>query len=103
MPDITESGAALVQRYRNERLIELAYEGHRYFDVRRWMIADQAYTNVKGVEIVYKLKPDNTTSATPTYTVKDVQNREWNARFYFMPIEQDELNRNVKLVQNPLY
>jgi len=103
MPDITESGAALVQRYRNERLVELAYEGHRYFDIRRWMIADQAYTNVKGVEIVYKLKPDNTTSPTPTYTVKDVQNREWNARFYFMPIEQDELNRNINLVQNPLY
>src|SRR5690606_11167929 len=39
MPDITETGAALKQRYQEERRIELVFEQHRYFDVRRWMIA----------------------------------------------------------------
>ena len=103
MPDITESGAALVARYRNERLIELAYEGQRFFDIRRWLIADQSYTNAKGIDILYKLNPDHTTYAPPIYTVKDVQDRAWNPRFYLFPIALDEVNRNDKLIQNPLY
>jgi starch-binding outer membrane protein, SusD/RagB family len=97
MPDITESGAALEERYRNERLIELAFEGQRYFDVRRWLIADQAYTNALGVEILHKF------NGTTTYTVKSVQERAWNPRFYLFPIQLNELNRNSALVQNPLY
>ena len=28
-------------RYRNERRVELAFEGHRYFDVRRWKILSE--------------------------------------------------------------
>ena len=103
MPDITESGTALVDRYRNERLIELAYEGQRFFDIRRWLIADQAYDNAKGIDILYKLNPDHATYGPPVYTVKDVQDRAWNQRFYLFPIALDELNRNNKLVQNPLY
>jgi hypothetical protein len=103
MPDVTESGQALINRYRHERQIELAYEDHRYYDVRRWMTAPQAYTNAKGVDVRYKLNPDKTTSATPTYSVIDAQQRAWNNRFYFLPINIDELNRNNKLIQNPLY
>ncbi|MGN6246893.1 MAG: RagB/SusD family nutrient uptake outer membrane protein [Ginsengibacter sp.] len=103
MPPITETGAALVERYRNERKIELAFEDQRYFDIRRWMIPEEGYTDVMAVQPVYKLNPDHTTAATPTYTRVDVQGREWNPRFYFLPIALDEMNRNDKLVQNPLY
>ena len=38
MPAINDAGDALLQRYRNERRIELVYEEHRYHDARRWMI-----------------------------------------------------------------
>ena len=102
MPDITESGQALLERYRNERRVELAFEDQRYFDVRRWMIADKAYTNAKGIEPRYKLV-NGTTSLSPTYIITDAQQRAWNPRFYFLPIQLDEINRNSKLVQNPLY
>ena len=103
MPDITESGAALVARYRNERLIELAYEGQRFFDIRRWLVADQSYTNALGIDILFKLNPDHITYAPPVYTVKSIQDRAWNPRFYLFPIALDEINRNGKLFQNPLY
>ena len=103
MPDITSSGDALRQACRHERRIELAYEDQRFFDVRRWMIAPQAYENAKGIEIRYKLNPDHTTSTTPTYTIMDIQERDWKDRFYFMPIKLDEMNRNDQLIQNPLY
>jgi len=104
MPDITESGQALVDRYRHERQIEMAYEDQRFFDVRRWLIADKAYTDAMGVEPRYKMDPTtHITATTPTYTVIDIQERAWNPRFYLLPISLDEINRNNKLIQNPLY
>ena len=103
MPDITESGQALVDRYRNERRIELAFEDHRYFDVRRWMIAPEAYQNAQGVSIRYKADANGNPIAPPTYTVIKAQDRGWNPRFYLFPIKLDEMNRNDKLIQNPLY
>jgi len=103
MPDVTESGQALVNAYRHERRIELAYEGHRFFDVRRWMIAEQAYTDVQGIDILYKLAPDHVTT-TPTYKViPSVIARAWKPSFYFLPIKLDEMNKNSALIQNPLY
>lgn len=103
MPEITETGAGLKEHYRNERRIELAFEDHRYFDVRRWMIADKAYLTAKGVEPRYKLLADKSTEKKPSFTVVDAQQRQWNPRFYFFPIKLDEINRNNLLVQNPLY
>lgn len=104
MPDITESGQALIDRYRNERRIELAFEDHRFSDVRRWMIAPAAYQNGMGVSILYKVDASGTNIISgPTYTVIKAQDRAWNPRFYFLPIKLDEMNRNPNLKQNPLY
>jgi hypothetical protein len=52
-PDITESGDALRQRYRHERRIELAYEDHRFWDVRRWAIGADAYHQTHAVSVKY--------------------------------------------------
>lgn len=104
MPDITESGQALVNRYRNERRVELAFEDQRFSDVRRWMIAPTAYQNATGVSIRYKVDASGTNViGGPTYTVIKAQDRAWNPRFYFLPIKLDEMNRNPNLKQNPLY
>ncbi len=72
MPDITESGAALKARYRNERRVEMAFEDQRFFDVRRWLIGSEAYHPVHGVDVVYKLNPDNTTATIPTITPVEI-------------------------------
>lgn len=45
MPPVTESGASLWDRLVNERRIEMAFEFVRYFDVRRWKVAD-FYENI---------------------------------------------------------
>ena len=103
MPDITETGTALLKRYQNERRVEMAYEEQRFFDVRRWMIASQVYSNARGVEATYKLNTDKTTAAKPTYKVIEVQQRAWVDRNYFLPIKLDEMNKNNKLIQNPGY
>lgn len=103
MPDITAGGAALLNQLRNERSIELAFEDHRYYDVRRWMTAPQAYQDAKGISIRQKTDAAGTPTGAPTYSIVNAQSRAWNPRFYLFPIKLDEINRNSKLIQNPLY
>lgn len=103
MPEVTESGDALKMRYRNERRVELAYENQRFFDVRRWLIADQAYHPMHGVSVLYPLNPDHTTAAIPTITPIVIQLGAWLDKSYFFPISRGEVNKNDKLVQNPKY
>ncbi len=99
LPDITESGDALKERYRHERQIELCYEQQRYFDIRRWMIAPEVIQNVQGIDIRY---PYGKTE--PTYTViESVQKRSWDNKSYLMPIYLDEIQKNDQLIQNPGY
>jgi hypothetical protein len=106
MPAISTSGSALVKSLQHERKIELAFEELRYFDIRRWMIAENAYADVKGIRIVYG-SPTSVSATygngTPTYSVEVVDNREWHTKSYFLPINRDEINKNYKLIQNPGY
>lgn len=103
LPPIHAAGKELRTRYRNERRIELALEDHRFFDVRRWMIGPEAYTHAEGIKIVHKLNADKKTTTSQYTKVPSIQSRSWHNRFYFLPIKLEELNRNDKLLQNPLY
>lgn len=116
MPAISESGDDLRQRYRNERRIELAYEEHRFFDARRWMIAPTTLgTKIRLIRIfgtlkpgkqvrVYKYDPESYTyTYTPSELDPGIENRQWLDKMYFISIHRDEMNRNDKLVQNPGY
>ncbi len=116
MPAITDAGAALVNRYRNERRIELAYEEHRYHDARRWMIpASTVGRGIKAIKVTATLKPGKSPNipykfdkSVYNYTYTPVDNTEnetrvWKDKMYFRPISKDEVSRNSKLVQNPGY
>jgi hypothetical protein len=103
MPDITSTGTTLMDDYRNERRIEMAYEDQRFFDVRRWMIGPEAYHDVHGVSIVYQLNPDHTTATIPTVTPIVIRPGSWDNKAYFFPITRNELNKNDKLIELPGY
>ncbi|MDX9881591.1 MAG: RagB/SusD family nutrient uptake outer membrane protein [Prolixibacteraceae bacterium] len=103
LPGLTEEGDALRQRYRNERRIELAFEEHRFYDVRRWVIGPDAYTGALAAKVVYKLNSDKTTATIPTVSHFLYESYSWNDKAYFLPILRDELNKNDALVQNPGY
>jgi hypothetical protein len=103
MPDVTESGDALRQRYRNERRIEMVYEDQRFFDVRRWLAGPDAYHAVHGVDIIYELNPDKTTATIPTITPVQLMTGAWLDKLYFFPISRGEMNKNDLLIQNPGY
>jgi starch-binding outer membrane protein, SusD/RagB family len=102
LPDLP-SGLSQVDmrtRIRNERRIELAYEEHRYFDVRRWKIASQE-ENEKALGISVK-KNDN---GTFTYTVKEaLTGKKFEEKHYWFPIPLDEINASGGAIeQNPGY
>lgn len=116
MPEITESGAALKDRYRNERRIEMMYEEQRYHDARRWMIAPTTLgRKITFINVAGKFKAGQKLNDTYrhdesiyeyTYTpiVDEAhENRTWLDKMYFLPITRDEMNKNTKLVQNPGY
>ncbi|MEZ2334325.1 RagB/SusD family nutrient uptake outer membrane protein [Mucilaginibacter sp. RCC_168] len=116
MPALTESGDALRQRYRNERRVEMVYEEQRYHDARRWMIAPTTLgRKLVFITITGTLKPGQTapspykhdeTIYNYTYTPvidNSIENRQWLDKMYFLPISLTEVNKNLKLIQNPGY
>lgn len=85
------------KRIRNERRVELAFEDHRFWDVRRWMIAEQTLgVPVRGMEIT------RVTDSTFIYNEKTVENRVFEPKMYFYPIPQAEIGI-TGWEQNPLW
>ena len=81
---------------RQERLIEFAFEGHRYNDLRRWKMADEFLNSpVRGWSVDESIESD-------FYTLRDVGFRSFSSpRDYLHPISIDELTINNNLIQNP--
>ena len=90
MPKFKEDGDAWVARYERERLVELAFENHRFWDVRRWKKGAQYFKTIQVANIDSNLK---LTRSTVT--------RQWDDKYNFYPIPQSELKKNPNLTQNP--
>jgi hypothetical protein len=94
---------------KQERKIELAFEGNRFFDLRRWNDAKTALSAQSGTAEgwhgyrfaydlaanKYKVEKISNVTGTPTPYFTDA--------FYYMPILQSRMNQNKNLVQNPGY
>ena len=81
----------------NERRIELAYEGHRFFDVRRWMIAEQTQNQqMHGMEV-------KRNGSAVTYNVFNVRKHNFTRAMYLWPIPLKEIAKSPELLQNPGY
>jgi hypothetical protein len=91
---ITLTAEKLRQLLRREREIELAFEGHRYYDNRRWLIAEREGGPKHGMNI---LKNENDGFWDESYTF---ETRFWDDKMYFIPINQTELDKNKALTQN---
>lgn len=99
LPDITASGDELLKKIQHERKIELAFEEHRYYDVRRWKIAEQTENKTeRRIHIVKDLA-----TGKKTYSFVDVQERKFLPQHYLMPIPRSEIQKNPLLDQNPDY
>lgn len=97
MPAIPETvtGEELRDRLRNERRIELAFEEHRYWDVRRWKIAMEVENApIYGMDII-----KDVTTGGKTYSPVQLLERHFEDRMHLLPIETNEVRRNPELDQ----
>jgi len=83
-------------RIQNERRVELAFEGHRYWDARRWNIAKTVFNGS-----FYGMKVIKTGATTFSYTPYQIENRIFKEYMNLYPIQQREILANPNLVQNP--
>ena len=93
MPDLSTTGDFWT-RLCNERFVELAFEGHRFWDVRRWKEADKYFKNI------VEMKLTKAADGTISYSRQNVT-RQWSDKMYLFPIPQTELMKNPNLTQNP--
>jgi hypothetical protein len=102
LPDRVTTDQVKAREYlQHERNIEFFAEGHRFFDMRRWMICEQVIENIYGMRIehyddgshMWKYnKADNADARSFT-----------DKKFYWVPIERAEMNKAPQLQQNPGY
>ncbi len=97
MPPVTATSKdEFREKVKHERRIELAFEEHRYWDVRRWKDA----TNVLNAPLLGVRAVKNGTNFT--YDVKEVEKRVFTEKMYFYPIPQSEIVKSKGIVtQNP--
>jgi len=79
---------------RRERRVELAFETHRWFDVRRWKIVKEIMKPVHGMNI-------NGGNADEFFKRTVVADRFWRDAYVWFPIPQWEMDRGKLVVQNP--
>ena len=97
-----------MDKVRHERRVELAFESHRFWDLKRWRVAhlDVAQGGLNGFR---------GTALYPWYDIRDgkyvfergknspKQVRIFLEKNYYSKINQDDMNSNPNLVQNPGY
>lgn len=85
------------ERIRHERRIELAFESHRFWDIKRWRISTDVLKDV------YGMRPTKQEDGTFHYERFLVEPRNIPAHYDLFPIPQNVINKNPALDQNPGY
>lgn len=88
---------------RNERRIELGFEEHRFWDVRRWKTAEVVLSGpLYGMQITRAGAGTTASPYTYTYNPRAITSTmRWQSRLYYMPLPYDETTKNLNLAQNP--
>jgi starch-binding outer membrane protein, SusD/RagB family len=99
MPPVTDAGEALRARIQNERRVEFAFEGLRFFDVRRWKIADVT-ENIP----ILRMHIIKQADGSKTYQIETLEKRSFLPQHYLVPIPRSEVDKSKgSVTQNPGY
>jgi hypothetical protein len=100
MPDLGAMGVAEFRnRLKNERRVELAFEEHRFWDLRRWQDADEVLSEPIRIAVI-----DRAADGTISYSYQTGEERTFLPQMYRYPIPADEINKSGGvLTQNPLW
>ena len=105
-PGITTADAADQSRMRelikHERLIEFAFESHRYWDLRRWKDAYDAYNKpIRGLDVSARESQREQFYTERIWNTEKTMKRMFSNKMYLWPLDRNVLRKNGKLVQNP--
>ncbi len=110
MPNVqakfTGTADALRPRIKNERVIELSFEGHYYYDLRRWKDAPAAYSSILYGVIADKV---SVTAAYPTgfiytrYPLISTRQVAWKEAMYYFPFDVNEMYKMKNFEPNTLW
>lgn len=103
LPYTDKVGSALWDAIRQERKVELAFEGLWYWDLRRWGVAHKQYPEGLTGYQQHGLKIEKNSDGTFTYTYVSVddQDRNFPEKMYRFPMPSGELNNNSLVEQYP--
>ena len=93
LDEIKNDKAKMRELIRNERRIELSFEGFRFWDLRRWNLVDEMKAEVKGMSI-------STVDGAKKYTVVPVETRNYKDYMIYGPIPNTEILKFDQLQQN---
>ncbi|WP_352422839.1 RagB/SusD family nutrient uptake outer membrane protein [Proteiniphilum sp.] len=95
-PNLTQE--EMRSRIRNERRVELAFEEHRFWDVRRWKILDKTDRNVTGMEI---MKDNDNALFYKRFSLGE--RNAWQEKFLIFPLPIGDVSNipNFSEQQNP--
>ena len=79
---------------KNERRIELSFEEHRFWDLRRWKMSTALAATLQGLTIIQN---------DPLYVMQPVNTMIFQTKYYHMPIPYSEIIKNNRLIQNEGY
>lgn len=98
---------------RHERKVELAFEGHRYWDVCRWRIAEDVLSKQpSGLRFILDYKTSDFNSddynAARKFQIRvisnyDARKPQFNPKHYYLPITKARTEQNTNLEENPGY
>jgi hypothetical protein len=106
LPQYTASKEIFRERIKNERNVELAYEGHYYFDIRRWMDAPKAYA---GPIIGVQIEKVATSTQYPTgykytrYQLEALRQSLWKDAMYYLPFNPEDNFKMKNFVPNEVW
>lgn len=93
LEDCATSQAKMRDLIRNERRLELCFENHRFWDLRRWKAS--LNETAKGVSIT-----TNNTTGNFNFKIEDVEARQYQNYMYYGPIPYSECMKWSNLQQN---
>ncbi len=88
-----------MEKLEKERMLELAFEGHRYWDIRRWRRAEEVIHGKRAHGV--KITKDSNNNLIYEIIPIEQKDRYFPEKYYYIPVPQSEIDRNNLCEQTP--
>jgi hypothetical protein len=90
---------------RRERAVELSFEGHRFNDLRRWLLLDKAPYNTKTSQEFKRVGSINEEDASKNQVIdfreENILTRNFTSKHYWLPLKKTDTSMYLEFTQNP--